>query len=474
MNIVESIRKETTGYEENTAVIDHNRRITYRELLERVDSASRELAEAGTRSRDRIAFLCRDCLEYIVVSLAILETDAAIVPIPTSFSGSEVRRLLQEMRVNALLYHVDDYSEDWGSFVLQDNLPQTFKLAKSYTQAEMPHEYHQLHPAFIRFSSGTTGQNKGVVISHQSILERTNAAQKALQVGPSDNIIWVLDMSFHFVVTILLFLRKAATIILSGHSFPMSLQEALITHRGTFLYASPFHYNMMLRSDMFTPEQLRHIRLAISTAMRQPLFEIEEFYNKFGIEINEAYGIIEVGLPFVNLSHDPDKRGSVGTMIPDYQVRLKDPDEQGVGQVMLRGPGMFDAYFEPWKLREELLQDGYFNTGDLGYLDKDGFLFISGREKNVINFAGMKIFPEEVEEVLNQHPIIEESLVYGSPHEIYGELPYALVVLKDDQNPDMDSVRKHCYSQLASNKVPKGFNPVPELPRTASGKIKRW
>ena len=138
---------------------------------------------------------------------------------------------------------------------------------------------------------------------------------------------------------------------------------------------------------------------------------------------------------------------------------------------------MFDAYFSPWRSRDRALADGWFATGDLGRFDADGFLFLAGRKSNVINFAGMKIFPDEVESVLNQHPAVEESLVYATTHARYGELPCAEVVPKrgkEVEDLDTAELRRYCYRHLAPYKVPKEFRCVPRLDRTASGKLKRW
>lgn len=314
-------------------------------------------------------------------------------------------------------------------------------------------------------------------MSHETIAERTDAADKALEITQSDRVIWVLSMSYHFVVSILLFLRRGATIVLCCREFLSSLVDGLGRHRGTFIYASPVHYRMMTNSGMFSADMFSNIRLAVSTAMRLPEADARDFVEKFGLELAEAYGIIEVGLPFVNSSGDPARRGSVGRILPDYEVNIASPDAEGVGKVHLRGKGMFDAYFSPWQSRDEALVDGWFETGDLGRLDADGFLFLCGREKNVINFAGMKVFPEEVEAVLNRHPAVSESLVYGRAHAHYGELPCADVVIGGETGvaeAEASEIRRFCYRHLAPYKVPKAVRCVSRLERTASGKLKRW
>src|SRR6185369_9156120 len=242
-------------------------------------------------------------------------------------------------------------------------------------------------------------------------------------------VLWVLSMSFHFVVTILLFLRRGATIILCGKNLPHAIIDGILHQNGTFIYASPFHYSLLSGSADIASDAFKNIRMAISTAMKLPDSTAEEFALKFGMELTEAYGIIEVGLPFIRISGS-SKKGSVGKALPDYQIRLRDQDENGVGDILVKGQGMLDAYYSPWQGKGAILTDGWFSTGDLGKIDEDGFLFIVGRKKDVINFVGMKIFAQEVEEVINRHPSVEESRVYPVQHQRFGELPAAKLMLR--------------------------------------------
>ena len=478
VNIYEVIRRETSSHLEHAAVIEGDRRLSYRELFDAVEEVARQLRSYGVEPTQRVALSCADSIDYIVVSLAILSIGAAIAPVSPFHSHDEITAVLSELDVCFLISErVMFPTEDTAPILSGSVLERTLFLQRRSAEDTLPDEYYALTPAFIRFSSGTTGASKGVVLSHQTILERTDAADKALRMTADDRVIWVLSMSYHFVVSILLFLRRAATIVLSGNGFPSSLVDGLLLHRGTFLYASPFHYQIIANSDMFSKDTFANIRLAVSTAMRLPEVDAQTFHEKFGLELAQAYGIIEVGLPFLNCSMDPAKRGSVGSILPDYEVRIADPDGDGVGALYLRGNGMFDAYCSPWRSRDQALTDGWFRTGDLGRIDSDGFLFLCGRENNVINFAGMKVFPDEVESVLNQHPFVRESLVYAEAHARYGELPCADIVLHGDreaEGADATEIRRFCYQHLAPYKVPKALRYVPCLEKTASGKLKRW
>ncbi|MFH0753441.1 MAG: fatty acid--CoA ligase family protein, partial [Candidatus Omnitrophota bacterium] len=285
-------------------------------------------------------------------------------------------------------------------------------------------------------------------------------------------VIWVLNMSFHFVVTILLFLRRGSMIVVCEEDFPRSFLRAITEVVPTFLYASPFHYSMLAKTPGLSRDIFKHVRLAVSTAMSLPVDTAEGFLAVSGIYPSQAYGIIEVGLPCVNTSQDLSRLLSVGQLLADYQLKMVDPDDQGCGRIHFKGKGMFSAYLEPIRLAGEVCPDGWFDTGDIGRLDPEGYLYITGRTKNVINFCGMKIFPEEVEQVLNQYPGVKESLVYGKAHPQYGQIVCAKIVAEEG-GVVLDDLRLTCYRQLAKYKVPKEFLFVPFLEKTASDKIRR-
>jgi long-chain acyl-CoA synthetase len=477
VNIFQTIKQETSNFKDKTAIIEGERSISYSQLILSVERIASSLKKNGIRPLHRVGFLCSDSIDYITTSLAVLSMSAVIVPIAVEHTESEVNDILDSIAVDWLIFEKGFYNHEEARVLRSEGfVEKDFCMIRKNSGRKVHSEYFRINPAFIRFSSGTTGTSKGVVLSHETIIERTSAANKGLNITPDDVILWVLSMSFHFVVTILLFLRRAATIVLCGNPFPESLLEAITKYQGTFIYASPFHYNLLTLTDMLSPESLKNIRLAVSTTMKLPEDIAEKFYAKFGIELSEAYGIIEVGLPFINLSRDKTKRNSVGKILPDYEVRLFNKDSNGVGQIHIRGKGIFDAYFLPWQDRKSILKDGWFNTGDLGKIDRDGFLTIVGRDKDVINFAGMKVFPYEVESVINQFPGVIESLVYGEAHPYYGHLPVAKIVLKNGTADAtvIDDLRRFCYQKLAQYKVPKSFEIIKKLPRTKSGKIKRY
>jgi len=199
----------------------------------------------------------------------------------------------------------------------------------------------------------------------------------------------------------------------------------------------------------------------------------KEFFKRFQLPLIQALGVIELGLVSLNKDDPLGRWNSVGRPVDDFRVRIIGPDENGCGEIAVSGPGMFDGYAAPWLPRDRVLRDGWFHTGDIGRIDRNGFLFLIGRKTAIINLAGRKVFPEEIEAVLNRHPAVRESRAYGRAHPHLGEVVEADVVL-DEPGVDLQSVRDLCRVSLAPFKIPSRLHVVSALPHTAvTGKIVR-
>ncbi len=467
MNIYRQICIDVGNYS-GIALIEEGLELSYPSLFGRVDAFGKLLLNAGVRPDDRVGFIAENSSDYIILSLAILSIDAIIVPFSRNASRPEIEAICADLEINFLVTSTE-YSAD--SRILSSGCYLTRKCL--YNRHIDLADNRQC--AFIRFSSGTTGASKGVILSHQSVLERTSACE-GLLIGEGEKVLWVLDMAFHFVVTIILFLRRRASIVLCPVPVETAMFAMIKKYKINLLYATPYHYRMMVQSSQCNRDDLSSVKFAVSTAMRLEPFEWVQFYEKFGIPLNQAYGIIEVGLPAINDSRECERCESAGKVQDSYEIKLNNPDASGTGEIWLKGPGMFDGYFLPFCLRERVCQDGWFNTGDLGRLDKDGYLYIAGRTKQIINYMGMKIFPEQVESIINQYPIIQESRVFGKKMGNLGEIPVAEVVLKpcfELNDEALTDLRRFLFARMAGYAVPKSFNVAVSIPRTASGKILR-
>lgn len=476
LNLAEIFYQQAALQPEHPAILgpDEETCISYGMLQKEIQSLADELLAAGIRSGMNIGLHYPGGQAYIVFTYALWACGACVTPIAMELATEEKEQILQNIVIDAVISTAS--CELFAAFTLGKAVVLTEKACLRTVKAfrAPPAELAALNPAFIRFTSGTTGDAKGVILSHETIFARIQAANQGLHISSKDRIVWLLSMAYHFAVSIVSYLSFGASIILCKNSFGSTILHAANRHKATFIYAAPTHYELMNhdRSSQTLPE----LRLAIvTTAYLRP--EIAEaFYHRFGLAPNETYGIIEVGLPAINLDAPKEKRGSVGRLLPGYRIKLHAPGENGAGEIMLCGPGLLDAYYQPWKPRESILEEhgGWLATGDLGFLDEAGYLFIVGRSKEMISVAGMKFFSQEVETVLERHPAIQAACVFGVKARRLGETPMAHLVLADNHEPpDEEQLKKYCGDSLASYKIPDQFRWVDSLARTASGKLIR-
>ncbi|MCI0638717.1 MAG: acyl--CoA ligase [Gemmataceae bacterium] len=446
-------------------------RLSYGQLTDAIDAAAERLQVAGLRPGDCVGLHCPSGVDYIILTYAVWRCRACVVPIPVELADPEK----QEICRTIALTHVITGPQR-ASFVEPlrrgpaVDLPNVACVPVTALR-EHPDGFRALSSAFIRFTSGTTGMAKGVVLSHETIRDRIAAANDVLRIGPGDRVVWILSMSYHFAVSIVSYLSNGATIVLPSNHFAPAIRAAAQQHGATLIYAAPTHYAWLAES--IHGELPKSLRLAISTSTAMERGVAEKFRRRYGLSLTQALGIIEVGLPFINTDFAADRPEAVGRVLPAYRLRLEDT---GLGphlkEVLLGGKGFLDAYYEPWCPRERIMPDGWFRTGDVGELDADGCLFLRGRTKDLISVLGAKFFPQEVETVLLSHPGVSAASVFAQRDARLGEAPCARVVAADPAAaPTEAELLRYCRQRLAAFKIPQRIEFVRELPRTASGKV---
>ena len=445
---------------------------SYSQLREKIEFVADLLKAAGIGPGSCVGLHYPSGCEYIILTYALWRCGACVVPIPVELVPEEKHRICREICLDTVVSKketvnvIELFLNGKPEPVIEDIVVVAVKSFR-----EQPSKFFDTNPAFLRFTSGTTGTSKGVILSHETVYDRIHAANDGLHIGPEDKIIWLLSMAYHFTVSIVSYLSFGATIVLCKNHLGATIIQTTHDNKGTIIYGSPVHYEFMAqdRSLLMMPS----LRLAISTATSLKTETAEAFYSRFKMPLTEAYGIIEVGLPcisFVNLKGD---QSSVGQVLPAYEIRLEDV---GLGNdlkaIKLRGKGFIDAYYDPWQTRDEIMEDGWFATNDLGRLDENGYLYISGRLKDIINVGGMKFFPQEVEAILVSHSAVKEVCVFPHQHKRLGDIPYAQVVLEQDLNeqPTVFELKDYCRQHLTGFKIPEKIEFVDTIIRTASGK----
>lgn len=469
------LENSAANWPDHPAIIDDLGVISYQALFQQVRHLTKALQNAGLEKGQGLGVMGRNGRAFVIAMFAGMACDATVIPLSHQLKQAEVQEIISATGLHAVIDDGSGVTPIAGETQTMSFADVALRFAWTTASRNLP-VVESLDAAFIRYTSGTTGMSKGVVLTHQRLLERIETAQLAINLSPDDVVLWTLPMAFHFLVTIMVYLRYGATIVVCKDLLAQTIITAANKHHATLLYAAPMHFRLLAADQ--TGQQIATLRRAISTSTAIPAKVAAGFRQRFNLPVAQAYGIIEAGLPLVD--NDPDNHSSetVGYVAEKFTVGILGQDNKPVaegetGHLAIRGPGMFNAYHTPWRTLKQVMSNGWFMTGDLAYKRNDAKIIVCGREKAMINVSGNKAFPEEIEALLNSHPDIMDSHVFGQDHPLLGEVVCARVVLNPGSILDTEAVLRFCRQRLSTYKVPQRVQQVTNIPYTRSGKIKR-
>ena len=447
-NIYSFLVTAAQRWPEHIAIVDEMGSITYADLFRKSEELRLELLKKSQNKLYRLALSYGNDRHFLISLFAAVGADFVVMPIYTELTDAEVQKQLLENEINYFL------NPSRGEQLTDAAYKLEFLSDKEDANARKLCD----DPAFIRPTSGTTGRSKGVLISHRAVNERTAAANKELCLTDEDAVVWVLPMAFHFVVSLVLYVRQGAKVIVAKGLDAAEIEQLIIDHKGTLLYSSPVHIQLMSHSK--SSVQLPSLKRVISTTSSISSQICNAFYSKYKVPVSQAYGIIEVGLPIINTKSNKEEPNDVGTPLRDYEVLIADdagnPLPVGVeGNLGIRGVGMFSGYLNPLTPVDSILQMGFFMTGDIAVRNEAGSIRIVGRKKSMINVGGNKVFPQEVEFVLERNEAVQQARVFAGSHRLIGEIVEAEVILKPDCSVDQEALISFCRNALAAYKIPQ-------------------
>ena len=462
--------------------------ISYGQLREMVQQASRRLASFGVRPQDRIALVFPNGPEAIVLFLAASRI-ATACPMNPAYKESEFRFYLEDTGAKFLVTAREDgevakRSLPEGSIVIEAEINAAGELSLessgSTGAVSSVQEADGDAIAMVLHTSGTTSRPKRVPLRHRQIAASVDNIVRHYQLGREDVSLCVMPL-FHvhgLVASALATLASGGTLSVPRRFTPMGFWPAARQLRPTWFTASPTpHQLILMRSEenrAAGTERLRFVRSCSAALSPDLLARMEE---RFGVPVLEAYGMTEASHQMASNPLPPDRRipGSVGR---GTGVEITILDEAGgqlgngvAGEVAIRGANVIDGYENNPEANAASFTNGWFRTGDQGTLDDAGYLRLLGRIKELINRGGEKIAPREIDEVLESHPAVKEAVAFGVPHPTWGEEVAAAIVLNEPV-PEKDLIA-FCRSRMADFKVPKKMHIVEAIPRTPTGKVQR-
>ncbi|PIE14027.1 MAG: malonyl-CoA synthase [Rhodobacterales bacterium] len=456
--------------------------VTFGDLFSGAERMAGALVAAGLVPGDRVAVQVEKSLEAIQLYIATVMAGGVFLPLNTAYTGAEVAYFLSDATPSVV---VCDPARE-GDIAPLAAAARVFTLAIDGTgtlMADLP------EPGFdpvartandlaaILYTSGTTGRSKGAMLSHDNLSSNSETLRDYWRFTSEDVLIHALPI-FHthglFVATNVALLAGASVVFLSKFDTGAIL-EAMPT--ATSLMGVPTFYTRLLDDPRLTRDRAGNMRLFVSGSAPLLVDTHEKWEARTGHRILERYGMTETNMNTSN-PYDGDRRaGTVGFPLPGVELRVMDGDTevaQGeIGTLEVRGPNVFQGYWQmPEKTAEELRENGWFITGDLGMVDDDGYVSIVGRARDLIITGGFNVYPKEIESLIDDIPGVLESAVIGVPHPDFGEAVVAVIV-KEDDGLTPEDVTAVTGAQLAKFKQPKQTLFLPELPRNTMGKVQK-
>ncbi|MGE3292212.1 MAG: malonyl-CoA synthase [Geminicoccaceae bacterium] len=464
--------------------------VSYGELLELSGRMARVLVDLGVQPGDRVAVQVEKSAEALLVYLGALRAGAVYLPLNTAYTEGEVRYFLGDAEPTLFVCRPEQQSEV-ENVARSVGVPQVLTLGErrdgslwqrveAATAGDVVVQRSGDDLAAFLYTSGTTGRSKGAMLSHDNLASNAAALRDAWRFTAEDRLLHALPI-FHthglFVATNITLMAGGSMLFLPR--FDLGEMMRLMPEATTMMGVPTFYTRLLSRPDL-TRELVAHMRLFVSGSAPLSAETHKEFKERTGHAILERYGMTETGMNTSNPYDGERIPGSVGKPLAGVELRIAEPATgavlpQGeIGVIEVRGPNVFKGYWRlPEKTAAEFRQDGFFITGDLGHVDERGYVYISGRGKDLIISGGFNVYPAEIEAAIDALPGVAESAVIGAPHPDFGEGVVAVVAPRPGAQLVPETMLADLARELARYKLPKRLVVTIDLPRNAMGKVQK-
>jgi long-chain acyl-CoA synthetase len=496
-NLAVILRETARRTPAKTAVTLGDARLSYAQLDELSDRASASLGAAGVRPGDRVGLQLPNIPQFVVAYFAILKAGGVVVPMNVLLKAPEIEFQLRDSGARALITYggfLDESAKAAAAagvtsvyVVTETGAPPTGTAFEALLAGDPPGPQlagrSPADPAVIIYTSGTTGTPKGAELSHISLYMNADIPGRLFGFTADDTVLVALPLFHVFGLASVMntSILMGGTMSLVPRFEPQAVLELMRRDRVSVFMGVPTMYIALLQAAAGgdADSGLASLRVAVSGGAPIPAEVIDSFESRFGVPILEGYGLSEsTSTATFNISATERKVYSVGKPIWGTSVQIWDDSSRPlpagadhVGEVVLRGTNIMIGYHGNPEATARAFAGGWFHTGDLGYIDEDGFLFIVDRIKDLIIRGGYNVYPREVEEVLYAHPAVAEAAVVGVPDPKLGEEVRAIVAVKPGQSVTEAELIGFVKERVAAYKYPRSVEFRPTLPKNATGKI---
>jgi len=469
---------------------------TYAQLQERIDRLASAMRAEGVNHGDRVGFLGVNQPAFFVTMFAALRLGAIFVPLNFRLTGPELTYIANDAGLHTLVVDgahralIEPLRSDlpcrsyWSADVEEPGWPSVASLLAAHEPLAHPDPVRAEEVALIMYTSGTTGRPKGAMLTHDNFWWNNTNALLMLDIA-EDDVSLVVAPLFHIGglnVTTLITWMKGGEVVLHRSFDPGRFLDDVARYGVTTTFAVPAMLLFVSQHGDFDAADLTTLRTVVcgGAPVPEPLMKL---WNGRGVPINQGYGLTETtpSVTFLSSEFGLAKLGSAGRPPLFTEIRLVDAGGGVVteplarGEVCVKGPNVMKGYWnKPEATRAAIDDEGWFHTGDIGYVDADGFLYIADRVKDMVITGGENVYPAEVESVLYEHPAVAEVAVIGLPDERWGEAVVAVAALKPGATLTLEELRGFAGARLARYKLPTRLELIEVLPRNPAGKVLKY
>jgi long-chain acyl-CoA synthetase len=479
------------------AIVEPGARVTYGDLNRLANQAAHALIAAGVHRGDRVVLAVEDGAQSVACYFGAMKAGAVAVPLPHGPNNDRFLRAVQDCAPRAAIVSTSTASDAANSAALA-NLPAVFVTdgtppangaqVRRWSQAlqdgsgdEPAVRMIDLDLAAIIYTSGSTGAPRGAMLSHLNIRSNTASIIEYLHLTPADCVMCVLPFYYVYGLSLLhTHIAVGGTVIVDTRfAFPNVVLKAMQEHRATGFAGVPSTFALLMHRSNLTKMEFPDLRYVTQAGGGMPPARIQEWLAKGPkAAFYVMYGATEASarLTYLEATDLTRKLGSIGRGIPNVEILVVTEDDQiaahgEVGELVARGSNISRGYWNAPEETAERFCDLGYRTGDLGYADAEGFLYLVGRKHDMIKVGAHRVGAKEIEDVLNEHPAISEAAVVPVRHEILGEAPLAFIAVRDNATPVVSEMVAFCRSRLQAHKIPVEFVTLPAIPKSGIGKI---